>query len=475
MNGELTGRVALIPPTRPGWEEAEQDIPCLVGRFCHGGGGCTYYEVDSPYLAHHMPALAAVLGASWRWDAHDLSKQTAREMHIGDIPTEVSLQHPFRRIVKSVVVRLTRDHPATIAMRMSRITKHPLVYESKELMADAFRNAPEELANTARLAQGKMQHQLLTPATRLLFELLHKQTLNELAAIGVKMRNKLKFELPRTHKADKTEQVDMFCRPRVTSLVSLTHVTHTSCILTARSHCAQESAPFIGRIEHDVDIEVGALLPRLLKAAGFTKGDCGVFSNDGMPDAVRRLFGEETTRGGFNPLLKVDFFLPRVVTQHELFEPGMIPSPSNATDNIIYAHAQHELGDEAFGSDKKHKPEWLLRKLMVNKMIASVDDSHGWGGAHDVEWDPEQAPAYDGKPDWRVRGIACVLVHKPFEVGIRNIITRVDGEVAAERSLITVKFVWQGRHRKTPGKTHMRIVFPSLIPPSRRLVSSGET
>ena len=61
MEGELTGRVALIPASRPGWEEADQPIPCLIGRF-HTRRSCAYYDVDSPFMAVHNEQLLDSLG-----------------------------------------------------------------------------------------------------------------------------------------------------------------------------------------------------------------------------------------------------------------------------------------------------------------------------------------------------------------------------------------------------------------------------
>ena len=65
MEGELTGRVAVILPERPEWEEAPGPVPVLIGRF-HKATKLTeaHYDADSPYLAHHAPELAVKLGSS---------------------------------------------------------------------------------------------------------------------------------------------------------------------------------------------------------------------------------------------------------------------------------------------------------------------------------------------------------------------------------------------------------------------------
>ena len=51
MEGELTGQVALVPPDRPEWEEAEEAdelIPVLIGKFL--SGKVPRYEVGSSVL-----------------------------------------------------------------------------------------------------------------------------------------------------------------------------------------------------------------------------------------------------------------------------------------------------------------------------------------------------------------------------------------------------------------------------------------
>ena len=54
---------------------------------------------------------------------------------------------------------------------------------------------------------------------------------------------------------------------------------------------------------------------------------------------------------------------------HELFEDGQVWDPAACAGSVMYSTAVAELGNGAFGSDKKLKPAWLLRKLMVNKWI----------------------------------------------------------------------------------------------------------
>ena len=63
-----------------------------------------------------------------------------------------------------------------------------------------------------------------------------------------------------------------------------------------------------------------------------------------------------------------------------------------------------------------------------------------------------------------MRGVASVLLDHPFSICKRQILSRVDGQPVSERAVISVHFTWQGRHRKEPGATHMRVVFASLTP-----------
>ena len=60
--GEQTGQVAVIPPDRPEWEEADELIPVLIGKFLPGT--VPRYEVDSPVLEMLYPVLLERHGAS---------------------------------------------------------------------------------------------------------------------------------------------------------------------------------------------------------------------------------------------------------------------------------------------------------------------------------------------------------------------------------------------------------------------------
>ena len=59
MEGELTGQVAVIPPDRPEWEEADEPISVLIGKFLPGT--VPRYEVDSPVLEALYPVLLSAM------------------------------------------------------------------------------------------------------------------------------------------------------------------------------------------------------------------------------------------------------------------------------------------------------------------------------------------------------------------------------------------------------------------------------
>ena len=184
-------------------------MPCLIGRFVQSARAGPYYEVDSPYMAENLPELAAELGCSWMWKAEDLQDQTTREIQEGDNPPG-SFQVKFppaqrQRKPRMRMPVLSSDFPPSIVARMDLITVHPIVNESDEELLSLVGEG--DALDRAKTARTKMQQKLFTAETSLLYQLLHKQALNEIAAMGVKLRNKLRFELPKTHKADAKNEV----------------------------------------------------------------------------------------------------------------------------------------------------------------------------------------------------------------------------------------------------------------------------
>ena len=67
-------------------------------------------------------------------------------------------------------------------------------------------------------------------------------------------------------------------------------------------------------------------------------------------------------------------------------------------------------------------------------------------------------------PDWRVRAIAQVRTDRytEFVVTFKTKIKKIEGADSASMTTMKVDFLWSGRHREEPGKTHMRDIFKSL-------------
>ena len=85
---------------------------------------------------------------------------------------------------------------------------HPLVFEAATELNRAFDGSLSSAPFSAALeAQNELQAQLVAPATRLAFQFMHKTALCELGTIGVKIRNQLRFENPKTHKPDTANKV----------------------------------------------------------------------------------------------------------------------------------------------------------------------------------------------------------------------------------------------------------------------------
>jgi hypothetical protein len=236
MNGELSGSVVVIPRTRPGFEQIVEPVPCLVGHFYKSGA---YYSVDSAYLAYHFPELAAELGSSWYWNAADLSAQTSRELHDGDIPRTLPPRLPSARFPRP---ELSDQFPKSIGEKIKVTRTHVLCASARD-------DCSAEVHDEAFAAHAKLKSQLITPATSLLFQGFHRQLMNELGSIGIKRRRKLILNLARCHRATKETQA---------------------------------YAPYVGIVEHTVQPEIGLLLAQILAAGGFVaRADGTAVASDG--------------------------------------------------------------------------------------------------------------------------------------------------------------------------------------------------
>ena len=260
MEGELEGLVAEIGRDRPGWEDAPCSvIPVLIGRFVAATSRrAAHYHADSPYLVAHAPELAAKLGSSWFWDAADMALQTTRGLNVDDIPAEASAESSARSQTRALFrprlfLELTADHPPSLAARMAEFQFHPLVTEPRKYMIDAFGTNPVELT-IAIEKQAKMKEMLLAPSSSALYSKIHKDCLNDISMLGLKMRSRLKFELPKTHKAKKgTIEVEL-------SMVELSVCAHTRCAILMCA-CALYVS-FVPRVARATRADIRALRSR---------------------------------------------------------------------------------------------------------------------------------------------------------------------------------------------------------------------
>ena len=207
-----------------------------------------------------------------------------------------------------------------------------------------------------------------------------------------------------------------------------------------RASRTQSYKSFEPTIDYETDEDTGKLFIQLLKLAGFVKDGEGNYVPL-MPEAITRLL---QMQGGFNALMKMGCFPARVINN---MAKGVMYNPTIEPIGKIYSLCAAELGEsECYGSDGKHKPEWLLRKLITNKWATSTCCT---------ESEVKQL-------DWRVQGLASVMINKFFSIKTKYITSRVDGVPVAKRMMIAITFTWQGRYRKKPGATHPRILFKSL-------------
>ena len=377
MTGTFSGRVLLVPTTRDGWEAAADEythIPCLIGaRHEQEAPYKTYYDVDSPFLCDKFPAIASRLGWRWHWPEQEMATSDVRDRAADEYLPDWYTKSAKRsagpsRAPRASLPELTTEYPSTIAARMASMKTHPVVYESADVTHQDFGDN-EAALHIAESAQEVMRGKLRAIMTRLLFELLHKQALNQLAAIGVKIRNQLKLELPRTHKAAPKKTV----LPPTPSYASAARAHQDA---PAHPACgAQDYAPFRATVEHDVEPDVGNLLTELLKASGFNIDDKGNWT-PAFEGAITRLLGEETTRGGFNPLMKVGFFKARQIEQHVLAKssPSSMYDPIACPASAVYRCADAELGATARGAeDSNMKPECgaRLHVLITSSSLSS--------------------------------------------------------------------------------------------------------
>ena len=201
-------------------------------------------------------------------------------------------------------------------------------------------------------------------------------------------------------------------------------------------------------MEHDIDVQIAKVLKLIFKSAGFinTEDERNVFVGTGV--AITKLFGIEAIK--FDALSKFAGYQARTILNDRLCtSAGLLYNPILAPVGMIYSQADVELQDEAYGSDGNLKPEWLLRRLIVNKWMSTLATN--------------PTKTNKAKPDWRVRGFASVDVEQPMTISVKIKTSHVEGGKAFETAHVRVHFSWMSRFRKSPGDTHMRILFPSRV------------
>ena len=201
-----------------------------------------------------------------------------------------------------------------------------------------------------------------------------------------------------------------------------------------------------------VDVDVVKVIRLVLKLGGFTSEKESPDDFTGVGDAITAVFGAESVK--FNALSKFEGFQARTVWSYKALkrkdERNLIYNPLLAPVGLIYDKAEKELGSAAFGTDNLIKPEWLLRRLIMNKWLSTLATDPSVGNTSAI-------------PDWRVRGLATVDCEQPMKINIKFKNQNAEGGKALTTAVITGTFCWISRFRKTPGKTHMRPLFPSRV------------
>ena len=286
---------------------------------------------------------------------------------------------------------------SSIGDKIKSLKKHPLCVHSRPgCSAGLF---PE-----AFTAHKLLKSQLVLGSQRLLFEQLHRISLNTFAILGSKIRRKLIFKFPVTHRQT-PEVVDYDLS--------------------------------VASVHYDVEPEVAKLIGLILKAGGFVKNEAGVFvaSDD---DAILAVFGPAAMRGGLNFLFRSKFFPARSIYALSPTHKGKLCDPTSASDTVIYSIAKDELGldaDSACDGGTRMKPAWVLRQLLEKKLT------------------------YGTRPDWRVMGVASVRVDRSFTVAMRDKKTMVHGAEIAKVVTITVTFSFNSGSRTHPGDSLPRALF----------------
>ena len=104
---------------------------------------------------------------------------------------------------------LSSDYPPAVAEKISAYSDHPAVYESLGAFDAAFLSSPHKAK--ALVARTFMQSKLADPALRVLFQGYHRSLNRKHGALDAKIRNAVRVQNRRTHKANVPSKATRKC------------------------------------------------------------------------------------------------------------------------------------------------------------------------------------------------------------------------------------------------------------------------
>ena len=181
----------------------------------------------------------------------------------------------------------------------------------------------------------------------------------------------------------------------------------------------------------------------LLALAGFEKTSEDLYV-PGHENAVRLLLGAEASRSFVNPILSARFFEKKALNSESIETD--LTDPYMASTSTIYTHGLDELGDKNRDPDDGQRgvfPDYTIRHMLVSKMATVVP------------------------PDPRVQSFATVRDDIYFQIRVKDIYLR-SSPVSKQPprhagSRVSFHFAHQVMSRTSPGNTHMRPLYPSLV------------
>ena len=109
---------------------------------------------------------------------------------------------------------------------------------------------------------------------------------------------------------------------------------------------AQKTSPFEEEVQLGIGPGVAGVFKKILRCAGFVPEKNVWTPAEGVNgDVVVRLFGPTTTKGGFNPLFKLEGFTPRQLSTRKLSK----TSVPKLTNPLIVTDARRHRAQAALG------------------------------------------------------------------------------------------------------------------------------